>query len=58
MNKELVQFIFCGQREWIVMENNHPEDKIGRTFLTLTTVVFFFFLEGGICHLREKKQEQ
>ena len=56
MNKELVQFIFCGQREWIVMENNHLEDKIGRTFLTLTTVVFF--LEGRICHLREKKQEQ
>ena len=42
MNKELVQFIFCGQREWIVMENNHLEDKIGRTFLTLTTVVFFW----------------
>ena len=40
----LVQFIFCGQRECIVMENNHLEDKIGRTSLILVTVVFFLDL--------------
>ena len=39
----LVQLIFCGQRQWIIMKNN-LEDNIGRTFSDINYSTYFLNL--------------